>query len=105
PGREHVEPAGVGEGKHHRVRVKQGTGQDAGSAIAFRLGPQLDRYRRAGHYDVAFRLEENHWNGTVAPQLVVQRIFDTLDGYEELLARFARSWRSPPAALARVLAE
>ena len=26
---------------------------------------KLDRYRRAGRYDVAFRLQENHWNGTV----------------------------------------
>ena len=84
PGCELVEPAAVGEGKHLRFRVKQETGQDAGSAIAFRLGPQLDRYRRAGHYDVAFRLEENHWNGTVAPQLVVQRIFDTPESLEGL---------------------
>ena len=41
--------------------------------------------RRA--YDYAFRLEANHWNGTVAPQLVVERIFDTPERYEEL-----RSW-------------
>ena len=37
---------------------------------------KLDRFRRVGRYDVAFRLQENRWNGTVAPQLVVQRIFD-----------------------------
>ena len=30
----------------------------------------------SGRYDVAFRLQENRWNGTVAPQLVVRRVFD-----------------------------
>ena len=55
------------------------SGRDAGSAIAFRLGSQLDRFRRVGRYDVAFRLQENRWNGTVAPQLVVRRIFDAPD--------------------------
>jgi single-stranded-DNA-specific exonuclease len=105
PGCELAELAAVGEGKHLRFRVKQETGQDAGSAIAFRLGPQLDRYRRVGRYDVAFRLEENHWNGTVAPQLVVHRLFETPEGYPELLARFERSWRAPPPELTRVLEE
>ena len=105
PGCELVDLAAVGEGKHLRFRVKHETGQDAGSAIAFRLGPQLDRYRRVARYDVAFRLEENHWNGTVAPQLVVQRIFDTPEAYLELVARFERSWRSPPSDLAAVLEE
>jgi single-stranded-DNA-specific exonuclease len=82
----------VGEGKHLRFRVRQ-RGRDAGSAIAFGFGSQLDRYRRLGHYDVAFRLEENRWNGTVAPQLVVRRIFDTDERYEELRAWFAGQWR------------
>src|SRR6185503_6990700 len=77
PGCELGDLATVGEGKHLRFRVRGENGRDAGSAIAFRLGPQLDRYRRVGRYDVAFRLEENRWNGTVAPQLVVQRIFET----------------------------
>ena len=94
----------VGDGKHLRFRVKDGA-RDAGSAIAFRLGPQLDRYRRVGRYDVVFRLEENHWNGTVAPQLVVQRLFETPERYPELVARCERSWRAPPPELARVLEE
>ena len=42
-------------GKHLRFRVRQ-RGRDAGSAIAFGFGSQLDRYRRIGRYDVAFRL-------------------------------------------------
>ena len=104
-GCELVDLAAVGEGTHLRFRVKQETGQDAGSAIAFRLGAQLDRYRRIGRYDVTFRLEENHWNGTVAPQLVVQRIFDTPERYPDLVARFERSWRAPPGDVAAVLDE
>jgi single-stranded-DNA-specific exonuclease len=74
----------VGEGKHLRFRVRTEAGVDGGSAIGFGMGGQLDRYRRAGPYDVAFRLQENRWNGTVAPQLVVQRVFDTPDRYREV---------------------
>jgi len=105
PGCELGDLATVGEGKHLRFRVRGETGQDAGSAIAFRLGPQLDRFRRVGRYDIAFRLEENRWNGTVAPQLVVQRMFDTPDRYEDLVARFESQWREPSPDLARVLEE
>jgi single-stranded-DNA-specific exonuclease len=82
----------VGEGKHLRFRVRQ-RGRDAGSAIAFGFGSQLDRYRRVGRYDVAFRLQENRWNGTISPQLVVRRIFDTDERYEELRGWFAEQWR------------
>ena len=42
---EAVDPATVGDGKHLRFRVRQ-HGRDAGSAIAFGLGAQLDRLRR-----------------------------------------------------------
>ncbi len=82
----------VGEGKHLRFRVRQ-RGRDAGSAIAFGFGSQLDRLRPFGRYDVAFRLQENRWNGTVAPQLVVRRIFDAPERYEELRAWLAEEWR------------
>jgi hypothetical protein len=87
-----VGAATVGEGKHLRFRVRQ-HGRDAGSAIAFGQGTQLDRLRAAGRFDVAFRLKENHWNGTVAPQLVVRRLFDTPEGYEELRAWLVDLWR------------
>jgi single-stranded-DNA-specific exonuclease len=83
----------VGEGKHLRFRVSDARGP-AGTAIAFGLGAQLDRLRRVGHFDVAFRLQENTWNGTTSPQLVVRRIFDTPDRYLELRDRFAAEWRS-----------
>ena len=47
----------VGEGKHLRFRVNE-RGRDAGSAIAFGIGKQMDRYRREGRYDVVFRSGE-----------------------------------------------
>ena len=84
--------APVGIGKHLRFRVRD-RGRDAGSAIAFGLGAQLDRYRAQGRYDVVFRLEENHWNGTVAPQLVVRRVLDAPEGYESLREWLAQQWK------------
>jgi single-stranded-DNA-specific exonuclease len=93
PGTQPVAPATVGDGKHLRFRVRQ-NGRDAGSAIAFGLGSQLDRLRAEGLLDIACRLQENRWNGTVAPQLVVRRLFDTPDGYEGLRAHLAELWRA-----------
>lgn len=90
---EAVEPGVVGEGKHLRFRVRQ-HGRDAGSAIAFGMGGQLDRLRAEGRFDVAFRLKENRWNGTVAPQLVVRRLFDSSPRYEELRDWLAELWRA-----------
>jgi single-stranded-DNA-specific exonuclease len=87
----------VGEGKHLRFRARR-DGRDAGNAIAFGQGRQLDRLlQRPGRYDLAFRLQENHWNGTVGPQLVVRRVFDSSDRYGELRAWLAEQWRKPVA--------
>ena len=86
----------VGEGKHLRLAVTA-NGVRSG-AIAFGQGGLLDRFRTAGRHDVAFRLGANHWNGTVSPQLVVKRIFDTPEAYEELRARLAEEWRAGEAA-------
>lgn len=93
PGCELAEPGAVGEGKHLRFRVRR-DGRDAGGAIAFGLGGQLDRFRRPGRYDVAFRLKENRWNGTVAPQLVVRRIFDASERFDELRDWLGGLWRA-----------
>ena len=82
----------MGEGRHLRFRVRQHE-RDAGSAIAFGLGSQLDRLRSEGRYDVVFRLKENRWNGTVAPQLVVRRLLDTPEDYEELRRWLGGLWR------------
>jgi hypothetical protein len=87
--------AAVGEGKHLRFRVRD-DGRDSGSAIAFRFGSQLDRLRRVGRYDVAFRLEENRWNGTVAPQLNVREVFDCDDRYSELREWLKAEWKKAP---------
>jgi single-stranded-DNA-specific exonuclease len=100
--------AAVGDGKHLRFRVKDGA-RDAGSAIAFGFGRQFDRFRQESAFDVAFRLEENHWNGTVAPQLVVRRVFDAEPRYRELRDWLASLWREgqqawPPEA-ATIFAE
>jgi len=93
PGARPVDPSLVGDGKHLRFRVRQ-QGRDAGSAIAFGQGFELDRLRAEGVFDVACRLKENHWNGTVAPQLLVRRVFDTPEGYEELREYLGSLWRA-----------
>ena len=84
----------VGDGKHLKFRVRSEDGRDAGSAIAFAQGSHLDRLRRVGRYDVVFRLEENRWNGTVAPQLVVRRVLDADDRYDELSRWLREQWRA-----------
>jgi single-stranded-DNA-specific exonuclease len=108
PGCALAELATVGEGKHLRFRVRQ-EGLDAGSAIAFGLGSQLDRFRREGSYDVAFRLQENRWNGTVAPQLVVRRVFQSEDAYpglrDWLVAEFRKATSERDAVAQEVFAE
>ena len=93
PGCELGDLTTVGDGKHLRFRVQRG-GRDAGGAIAFGQGTKLDRYRRQGRYDVAFRLQENHWNGTVAPQLVVRRVFDSDDRFDEVYEWLRGQWQA-----------
>jgi single-stranded-DNA-specific exonuclease len=97
PGCRLAELATVGDGKHLRFRVRR-EGQDAGSAIAFGQGSRLDALRSDERYDVAFRLEENRWNGTVAPQLVVRSVFPSSPRFEELREWLVCEYRKPPAA-------
>jgi single-stranded-DNA-specific exonuclease len=97
PGCGLAELATVGDGKHLRFRIKRG-GRDGGSAIAFGQGSRLDVLRPDTLYDIAFRLEENRWNGTVAPQLIVRRVFATPPGYLELREWLAAEWRKPAQA-------
>ena len=73
-------------------------GRDSGSAIAFRLGRQLERLRRVGHYDLAFKLEANQWNGTVAPQLNVREVFDADERYVERREWLKAEWRKAAEA-------
>ena len=108
PGCELGDLATVGEGKHLRFRVRC-DGADAGSAIAFGFGSQLDAYRREGRYDVAFRLAENRWNGTVAPQLVVRRVFAAGERFGELrdwlVAEYKKSAEARVAEASAIFAE
>src|SRR5581483_1145968 len=76
PGCELGDLATVGEGKHLRFRVRR-DGSDAGSAIAFRMA-------------------ENRWNGTVAPQLVVRRIFAASPRFDELRDWLVAEYRKAP---------
>ncbi len=97
PACELSELGAVGDGKHLKLAVtpRGGPAKPVRSgAIAFGQGAQLDRLRRPGLYDVAFRLGANRWNGTVSPQLVVKRILDTPEGYEALRARLSAEWRA-----------
>ncbi len=96
-GCELAELSTVGEGKHLRFRVRQ-RGRDSGSAIAFGMGGQLDRLSSEGRYDVAFRLQENRWNGVSSPQLVVRRVFDAVDGFDELRDWLGGQWKAGEAA-------
>jgi single-stranded-DNA-specific exonuclease len=95
PGCELGDLATVGDGKHLRFRVHR-DGHDAGGAIAFGQGTRLDRYRREGRYDVAFRLQENHWNGTVSPQLLVRRVFEADDRFDEVYTWLRAQWEAQP---------
>jgi single-stranded-DNA-specific exonuclease len=96
PGCELRDLSTVGDGKHLRFRVRGENGRDAGSAIAFGQGSHLDRLRRIGRYDVVCRLEQNRWNGTVAPQLVVRRVLDANDRYDELSRWLREQWKAEP---------
>ena len=89
----------MGEGKHLRFRVRR-DGADAGSAIAFGFGTRLDSYRSEGRWDVAFRLQENRWNGTVSPQLVVRRIFDADARFDEVRDWLVAEYRKSAAVRA-----
>jgi single-stranded-DNA-specific exonuclease len=99
PGCELGDLATVGDGRHLRFRVRR-DGFDTGSAIAFGAGARLDSYRAEGRWDVAVRLEENRWNGTVAPQLVVRRIFAADERFGELREWLVAEYRKPANARA-----
>jgi single-stranded-DNA-specific exonuclease len=99
PSSELVDVATTADGRHLRFRVRHRE-RPAGSAIAFGLGRQLDRARREVHYDVLFRLEENRWNGTVAPQLVVRDLVETPERYDSLRTWLIDEFRKEAAARA-----
>ncbi|HEX2292705.1 MAG TPA: single-stranded-DNA-specific exonuclease RecJ [Gaiellaceae bacterium] len=91
-----AEVAPTADGKHLRFRVRH-RNRPAGSAIAFGLGRQVDRARREVRHDVVFRLEENRWNGMVAPQLVVRELLETPERHETLREWLTAEFRKDPA--------
>jgi single-stranded-DNA-specific exonuclease len=95
PGCGLAELATVGDGKHLRFRIRR-EGRDGGSAIAFGQGSRVDALRPDALYDIAFRLEENYWNSTVAPQLVVRRVFLSDARFPELRDWLVSEYRKPP---------
>src|SRR2546430_17621984 len=64
--------------------------------MEFGDGQKPDRQRRGGHYEVPFRLQENHGNGTVSPQLVVRRVFDEDDRFDQVYAWLRAQWLAQP---------
>jgi single-stranded-DNA-specific exonuclease len=99
PSSELAEVATTADGKHLRFRVRH-RDRPAGSAIGFGLGRQMDRVRREVRHDVLFRLQENRWNGTIAPQLVVRDLIETPERYESLRAWLADEFRKDEAGQA-----
>jgi single-stranded-DNA-specific exonuclease len=91
PGAEIADLRTVGEGKHLRFRVSD-HGRPSGSAIAFGFGGQLESLQRDTTFDLAFRLQENRWNGTVSPQLTIRRILEGDPAYGDLRARLLEEW-------------
>ncbi len=99
PACEISELTAVGDGKHLKLAVTPtGTsGRNVRSgAIAFGQGGLVDRFRVPDLYDVAFRLTANRWNGSVSPQLVVQRFFSSPEAYPELRRLLGDAWRAGP---------
>ncbi len=99
PACELVDVTPVGDGKHLRMGVvprASGADRVRSGAIAFGFGDHLERLRQPGLWDVVFRLEANRWNGSVSPQLVVRRVFDSVPGYLELRERLTAEWRDGP---------
>jgi single-stranded-DNA-specific exonuclease len=88
----------VGEhGKHLRVGLRT-NGRPLPGGIAFGRGSQLDSLRRPLLYDVVFKLSINRWNGTEAPELRIEGVFETPEAYVALRTRLAEEWARGPDA-------
>jgi single-stranded-DNA-specific exonuclease len=86
----------VGEnGKHLRVGLSM-NGRPLPGGIAFGRGSQLDTLRRPLLYDVVFKLSINRWNGTEAPELRIEGVFETPEAYSEARTRLAAEWKRRP---------
>ena len=91
------EAVGAGDGRRRQAPAVPGPPARAGRRAARSRSASAassSGCRRDARFDVAFRLKQNRWNGTVSPQLVVRRVFDTSAGYEELRTWLAELWRA-----------
>ena len=61
------------DNSHLRFKAKQ---QDVRhsivQAVAFKMGPLYDKLAKGAQFDLAYTIEENHWNGRVSLQLNVK---------------------------------
>ncbi len=85
----------MGEGKHARFSLHSGSHKALGVAFGRpSLGVGED-----DPVDVAVRLEVNHWNGAVEPQVVLGEVYPRAD--EEKVLEAAQWWQRFDAELAR----
>lgn len=61
------------DGRHLQCMVEAGGARS--SAIGFGQAYLLEKLKATGKWDVAFRLERNEFNGSVAPQLILREFF------------------------------
>ena len=71
------------DGRHLQCMVNAGGARS--SAIGFGQAYLLEKLKPAGKWDVAFRLERNEFNGSVAPQLILREIFPR-SGHDDIPA-------------------
>jgi single-stranded-DNA-specific exonuclease len=88
--------AAIGEGGKHLQMGLTSNGRPLPRGIAFGRGGHLDRYRRPVLHDVVFKLAIDRWNGAESPQLIVDRIFETAEGYVTLRSRLLEEWQEGP---------
>jgi single-stranded-DNA-specific exonuclease RecJ len=90
--------AAVGEGGKHLQVGLTSNGRPLPRGIAFGRGGHLDRYRRPELHDVVFKLAVDRWNGVESPQVIVDRIFETAEGYATLRSRLLEEWQKSPGS-------
>lgn len=62
-----------GEGKHLRLSIFDKSTNWTFTGIGFNLGHKLDEIDKS-NFDIAYTLEENHWNGQVNLQLMIKDV-------------------------------
>lgn len=71
----------IGQGKHTRVTLRSGAIK--AKAVAFgRSAEQMPNGSSA--YDLSFKLEANHWNGSVEPSIQIDEIYGGVNGHDIL---------------------